>query len=70
LKFLAKEVVMKKSKGFKKAIKIMRKKEGIIYERMLDYKKNGNDSFLDIDELIKKKEDLEKRKNISKIIDC
>lgn len=61
---------MKKSKGFKKAIKIMRKKEGIIYERMLDYKKNGNDSFLDIDELIKKKEDLEKRKNISKIIDC
>lgn len=61
---------MKKSKGYKKAIKIMRKKEGIIYVRMLEYKKNGNDSFLDIDELIKKKEVLEKRKNISKIIDC
>lgn len=61
---------MKKIKGFLKAIKIMRKKEGIIYERMLDYKKNGNDSFLDIDELINKKEDYEKRKNISKIIVC
>ena len=61
---------MKKSKGFKKAIKIMRKKDEIIYERMLEYEKNSNDSFLDIDELIKKKKVLEKRKNISKIIDC
>ena len=30
---------MKRSKGFKKAIKIMRKKEEIIYKRMLDYEK-------------------------------
>ncbi len=53
-----------------KAIKKMKKREDIIYKRMLDYKNNGKDSFLDFDKLLKKKDYLENKKSVAKIIVC
>ena len=40
------------------------KREEIIYARMLDYQKNGDDAFLNFDELIKNKVALEKEKKV------
>lgn len=56
-----------KSRIFEEAIRVMKKREEIIFARMLDYEKNGNDSFLNLDELIKNKEALEKEQEVKNV---
>lgn len=51
---LAEKTGKSKSKIFEEAMEVMRKREEIIYARMLEYEKNGLD-ILDLDELIKNK---------------
>lgn len=51
-----------KSRIFEEAIRVIQKREEIIYARMLDYQKYGDEAFLNFDELIKNKVALEKEK--------
>lgn len=51
-----------KSRIFEEAIRVIQKREEIIYARMLDYQTHDAEAFLNFDELIKNKEALEKEK--------
>ncbi len=64
---LVKRTGKTKSRIFEEAIRVMKKREEIIYARMLDYEQNGNNSFLNLDELIKNKEALEKEKGVKNV---
>lgn len=64
---LVKRTGKTKSRIFEEAIKVMKAREEIIYARMLDYEKNGNDSFLNLDELIKNKEALDKELEVKNV---
>lgn len=47
-----------KSPLFEKAIEVMKEREEVIYNRMMDYVKNGEKSFLDFDALM---QEIDKR---------
>lgn len=64
---LAKRTGKTKSRIFEEAIRVMKTREENIYARMLDYEKNGMDSFLNIDELIKNKEALDKEQGVKNV---
>lgn len=52
---LAERTGKSKSRIFEEAMEVMKKREEIIYARMLDYQNNGIDA-LDLEELVKNKE--------------
>ncbi|MCT7633921.1 ribbon-helix-helix protein, CopG family [Aliarcobacter butzleri] len=56
-----------KSKIFEEAIRVIQKREEAIYARMLDYQKNGEDSLLDFEELIKNREALKKEQGVKNV---
>lgn len=64
---LVKRTGKTKSRIFEEAIKVMKAREEIIYARMLDYEKNGDNAFLNIDELLKNKNALDKEQEVKNV---
>lgn len=67
LNALVKRTGKTKSKIFEEAIRVIQKREEAIYARMLDYQKNGEDSLLDFEELIKNREALKKEQGVKNV---